>query len=89
MRAVALVVGRRPGEFGQQLRSLRGHLAQGPDGTDLTRQLLLSDLTVDVLQVVLAVDVGLGQARVQLQGRVSHLERNVQVYRLLTRGQFY
>ena len=73
MRPVPFVVGGGPSQFRQQLRALRGQLAEGADGSDLTGLLLLRDLAIDVLEVVLTVDVGLRKARVQLQRSIANL----------------
>ena len=73
MRPVAFVVGGGPSQLRQQLRALRGQLAEGADGSDLTGLLLLRDFAIDVLEVVLTVDVGLRKARVQLQRSIANL----------------
>lgn len=73
VRPVAFVVGGGPSQLRQQLRALRGQLAEGADGSDLTGLLLLRDLAIDVLEVVLTVDVGLRKARVQLQRSIANL----------------
>ncbi len=59
MRTIALVVGSSASKLGQQLRLLGRQLAESASRSDLSSLLLLGDLSVDVLQVVLAVDVGL------------------------------
>lgn len=77
MRTIALVVGSSASKLGQQLRLLGRQLAESASRSDLSSLLLLGDLSVDVLQVVLAVDVGLRQTRIQFEGCVSDLKLTV------------
>ena len=71
MGPVSLVVGGVPGQLGQELVLVTGHLAQSSCGPMVVR--ILGQLRVDVLNVVLAVHIAPRKVVLHFKGGITDL----------------